>query len=277
MPRRDHVPLKALLKGLEVDRVDFVGAGANGESDIVLFKSHRGTRYVPKTNGGTMPAPVAKTADELAAEALQKSIDEAVAKGVEAALKARDDAEAEATAKAAEAAEKAKKKPPFLEKDDEDDKTDPDVKKAIAKAVEDAVAVEKAAREQLAKELDEVKKERAEQIFLAKGATMPTLGSPAEVANVLKTVAAGDPNAAEAVETMLKAANERLEKSGLLTELGVAHGGDTSGDPQAQLMAKAEGFMKDDPKLSMSDALTKAVAESPGAYADFRKNFKTGS
>ena len=66
--------------------------------------------------------------------------------GVEAALKARDDADAEATAKAAadaDAAEKAKKaKPPFLE---DDDKTDPEMKKAIAKAVEDAVAPETAA------------------------------------------------------------------------------------------------------------------------------------
>ena len=265
MARRDTVPLKALLKGLEVDRVDFVGAGANGESDVVLFKSHRGTRYVPKTNGGTMPAPVKKSDADVAAEALQKSIDDAVAKGVADALAAlveldkaaKDEADAKAKADA-EAAE-----------------ADPELTKAVAKAVEDAVAVEKAAREEIAKELAEVRKEQAETIVLAKAASMPAIGAPEEVATVLKAVAAGDPNAAEQVETMLKAVNERLEKSGLLTELGVAHGGDTSGDPQAQILAKAEAFIAADPTLSMSDAMTKAVAEIPGAYDQFRKGFKS--
>lgn len=259
MARRDHVPLKALLKGLEVDRVDFVGAGANGESDVVLFKSHRGTRYVPKTNGGTMPA-VKKSDAEIAAEAqaaaIQTAVDAAVAKTLEG------------LAELAKANEDTTTEPPAPTT--EDKPLDP----AIAKAVTDAVAVEKSAREKVEKDLAELRKERAEEIVLAKAATMPAIGSVDEVATVLKSVAAGDPNAAEQVETMFKALNERLEKSGLLTELGVKHGGDTSGDPKAQLLAKAAAFQEADPSLSPSDAYTKAVAEMPGVYDEFRKGFK---
>lgn len=260
MARRDHVPLKALLKGLEVDRVDFVGAGANGESDVLLFKSHRGTRYVPKTNGGTMPA-VKKSDAEIAAEAqaaaIQKAVDEAVAKTLEGLAEL---AAAEDTMTTTEPAAPA----------GDDKPLDP----AVAKAVNDAVAIEKAAREKVEKDLAELRQERAEEIVLAKASTMPAIGSVDEVAAVLKSVAAGDPNAAEQVETMFKALNERLEKSGLLTELGVKHGGDTSGDPKAQLLAKAAAFQEADPSLSPSDAYTKAVAEMPGVYDEFRKGFK---
>ena len=262
MARRDHVPLKALLKGLEVDRVDFVGAGANGESDVLLFKSHRGTRYVPKTNGGTMPA-VKKSDAEIAAEAqaaaIQKAVDEAVAAAVAKTL--------EGLAELA-AAEGTTTEPAAPATDDKP--LDP----AVAKAVTDAVAVEKTAREKVEKDLAELRQERAEEIVLAKASTMPNIGSVDEVAAVLKSVAAGDPNAAEQVETMFKALNERLEKSGLLTELGVKHGGDTSGDPKAQLLAKAAAFQEADPSLSPSDAYTKAVAEMPGVYDEFRKGFK---
>lgn len=263
MPRRDYTPLNALLKDLEVDRVDFVGAGANGESDIVLFKSHRGTRYVPKTNGGTMPA-IKKTDAELAAEAqdaaIKKAVDEAVTAAVAKTL--------EDLATLAEADDTTTTTP--TEPAPEDKQLDP----AVAKAVADAVAVEKKAREQVEKDLAELRKERAEEIVLAKAAKLPAIGSVEDVAKVLKSVAAGDPNAAEQVETMFKALNERLEKSGLLTELGVKHGGDTSGDPKAQLLAKAAAFQEADPSLSPSDAYTKAVAEMPGVYDEFRKGFK---
>jgi hypothetical protein len=195
MARRDYVPLNALLKGLEVDRVDFVGAGANGESDIVLFKSHRGTKYVPKTHGGTMPAPVQKTEAEIQAE------------GAAAIQKAIDDAVAAATAKqAADLAALAAPAPATEPEPAVDDATS----KAIAKAVADAVAIEKARGDKLAEDVAKMQEERAEAIFLAKGATLPAIGAPDEVAKVLKAVAAGDPNAAEGLETLLKSANERL-------------------------------------------------------------------
>lgn len=220
----------------------------------------------------TPTKPVVKT-DEQAVAELQATIDAAVKTATE---KAAADAVAKFTADLASLASAPEPS------DDPYEGLDPAVVKHLKArdAQHDAeVAKAKADADQVRKELDEVREAEANRLFKSKAEELPCIGAPDEVSKVLKSVAAGDPAAYAAVETLLKAANDRLAESGLLKPSGTAgegwlSPGSTDDAPQSALDTKTKALMDADPKLTYADAVSKAVAENPSLYAELRKSFR---
>lgn len=245
MPRLDSTPLQATLKGLIVDRVDFCRAGSNGESDIVLFKRDKRTPIIPTTTrkGVTVPENTEPTPEQIAS--LQKSIDDAVAAAI-----AKHDEDVAA----------------FLKGENEPPADDP-----VAKAVAEAVAVEKAAREALEADVAKMRDEKVTEVMKAKAATVANVGNASDVAEVLKAVATDcKPEIADKLDEILKAAHARID----LTKLTKDKGGIPSAedDAYATLKAKAEELRQADPSLAPDAAFAKAVRELPEVFATYRKS-----
>ena len=247
MPRVDAVPLQARLKGLIVDRVDVCFAGSNGLSDIELYK--RDTRTVPSTTrkGAPVPENTDPTPEQTAAT--QKAIDEAVAAAVTKAIADHD-------AKVAE----------YLKA--EADKPEPELTET-QKAVAEAVAVEKAAREKLEADIAKMQDERLTEVLKAKAETVSNVGGVDDIAAVLKAVATGcAPEIGDKLDTILKAAHERLKLSDLTKDTG-GRSVEAADSPLGVLKAAAEELRKNDPALSQTDAFKKAAKDDPGTYAQY--------
>lgn len=270
MARRDNVPLRAHLKSLIVDRVDYVGAGANGESDILLWKSHHPTTTT--STPGSIPMTITKADKPALTDAEKKKAAEDAAAMEANMKKAVDDAVTAAVAKFSADLE-ALATPPAP--------VDPlaDLPPEVAKAMkdrDDEVTKAKAETDQLRKAVSELQEAEADRVFKAKAADLPRIGAVDSVAAVLKSVAAGDPGAYAKVEELLKTADERLKESGLLKASGTAGEGwleGASDDPADQLDAAAKALRDADPKLTVADSISKAVAAQPELYRAMSKRF----
>lgn len=150
------------------------------------------------------------------------------------------------------------------------DKSDltPEVRAIVEKAEADA-QLEKAEREKLTKRVEDAEKlakaekdERLTRDFIAKAEAFKALPvTPGDFGIVLKSIHGGvDTKTFEALEAVLKAADEQIEKGDLFKEHGRA------GDPQpstveAEVTRKAEEIRKSEPKLSLTDARERALSE----------------
>lgn len=255
--RDDNVPLQALLTNLTVDRVDFVGAGANGESDIALFKSRQPAAMPrPTRKGATVPDIIEPTPEQIAE--LQKSQDDAVA----AAL-------AKYAADLAELAKDEAVDDPAPEMTE----TDKAVAKAIA--VRDAAAqVEKAALEARIAKMED---ERATEVFKAQAASFNLVGSIDDIADVLKAVNAKcDEATFKKATTLFAAAQERI-KTGDLTKDAPGRQVIAEDSPYGVLKAAADELVEKTPGLRPDEAFAKAIAANPAVYAEYRKTLPAGN
>ena len=93
-------------------------------------------------------------------------------------------------------------------------------------------------------------------------------GTSEEVAEILHAVHKADPEVAEKLETLLTAANEQIEKSGLFEEVGVA-GGDTTVSKSVE--ARVTELRKSDPTLTSEQAEAKVYEENPDLYTQINQ------
>lgn len=244
MARRDNVPLQRILRGLVVDRVDFVGAGANGESDIVLFKRHKGAPTPPTTEDPNM--------DQLTE--LQAAIDAAVEKAVGEAQAAADAALAKFTADLEALAQAG-----------DTDGTD-DVTKNLDPAVAEIVKAEQARTAALEAQVAKMQDAEVERVVKARAESFKLVGGVDEVASVLKRATVIDPELAADIDAILSKVQDRLAESDLLKPKGT-RGGDAT-DPESRLEAAVAKFQAADPNLTVDAAISKAVAEDRTLYTE---------
>ncbi|MBW2674617.1 MAG: hypothetical protein JRD89_14600 [Deltaproteobacteria bacterium] len=131
-------------------------------------------------------------------------------------------------------------------------------------------AVKKA--EELEKVLKEERDKQLRKEFVQKAAAefgnLPV--KPEEFGLVLKGLAEKAPEEYAKLESVLKAANEDIEKGALYAEIG--RGGTPAGDSAvAKVEAMAAGLVQKDANLSRMDALAKVLAENPQLYEQYRK------
>lgn len=137
---------------------------------------------------------------------------------------------------------------------------------AEATKADEATKIAKAVEEKL---------ETAE--YIAKSSSLEHLTKDdAEFGPVLRVIAKAEEaghlpeGTVEKLDTVLKAANEAIEKGDLFSEVGRAGHG-AGGDAQAKLDAKAAELRKDDPTLTKEGAVSKALELDPSLYTDIRK------
>lgn len=152
----------------------------------------------------------------------------------------------------------------------------PEVRAIVEKAEADA-QLEKAEREKLTKRVEDAEKlakaeqdERLTRDFIAKAETFKALPvTPGDFGIVLKSIHGGvDEKVFEQLETVLKAADEQIQKGDLFKEQGRA------GDPQpstveAEVTRKAEEIRKSDSKLSKAEAFDRALSEDRDLQARY--------
>lgn len=140
------------------------------------------------------------------------------------------------------------------------------LEKAEAEAVETRKRLEKA--EEIAKAERDM---RVTREFVAKAEEMPALPIKAdEFGPVLKRAAeALESDDFDAIENVLKTANEQLAKGELFKEMG--RSGDVSGETDAveNVQRKAEELRKADPSLTPFQAMERAMREDPEAQARY--------
>jgi hypothetical protein len=182
---------------------------------------------LPEAGPGLQPKTAAEVVDALkvaeVAEAVVKEVEDAIAKAAE-------DAKIE--------------------------KADPETRAAIKKAEERAEKAEKIAKEE--------RDTRLKGEFIAKAEKLDHLSIKAEdFGPVLKSASEKlTKEEYEALEGVLKASNEQIEKGALFAEAG-AGGIPVAADAMAELQQKAEEIKKADPKLSDHEALDKAMTDNP--------------
>jgi hypothetical protein len=173
-----------------------------------------------------------------AQDQLRKSVQEAVESATEAAV---EEAVETARAESADAA----------------DEPAEDVEKAnlpedVRKRIEDAET-----------QVAELRKAARTREFTTKAENLTILGGDTtERADMLMKVADGDPEAFQALEAQLKAAQAQVNQSDLFKAVG-ADGANESGD--APIRKRAEEIRKSE-NLTMEQALVKAYREDPSAY-----------
>lgn len=113
--------------------------------------------------------------------------------------------------------------------------------------------------------------------YIAKAETLDKVAQdPAEFGPVLKSIANAERDGHvpegtfEKLETVLKSANEAIEKGDLFSELGRV-GGTGATDADAKIDAAAAELRKSDPKLTKEQAIAKALEDNPELYVDYRK------
>ncbi len=122
----------------------------------------------------------------------------------------------------------------------------------------------KEAREEIAKAHEEIRS----STIVQKAEEFKFVAPADELTAVLKEAGAKlDPETVEKLETILGTANERLEKSGLFTELGKTHGEQTesAGDAWSQIeKMAAERVEKSDEPLSTEQAIDRVLKSAEG-------------
>ena len=188
---------------------------------------------LPDAGPGLQPKTAAEVIDALKAA----EVDAAVVTEVESAI-----------AKAAEDAKLAK--------------ADPETRAAIKKAEERAEAAEKIAKEERDARLDKeyiAKAEKLDHLTIKAEDFGPVLKSAAEKLTKEEY---------EALESVLKASNEQIEKGALFAEAGAA-GSVAAADAFGELQQKAQEIKKAEPKLSDAEALDKAMKDNPDLEAAY--------
>ena len=89
------------------------------------------------------------------------------------------------------------------------------------------------------------------------------IGKAADLAKLLRVVEKVDAKAAEAIETIFKACQERLEKSALFKAAGSDGGGVEGGSSFEKINALANELLKKDPKMGMSKARIEVRKANP--------------
>lgn len=243
MPIVPRPKAKTRLKNLSIDRVDLVWRGANNDpttgegSHILLWKqADAASDIIPAVEG---------TPQSVESDVKGDSVPEDITKGSEIPPPPPADA-------------------PVI-----------DITKAITEAVavvkaelEGQIAVEKAAREQVETELNEMRGLEAERIMKAHADRFAVVASPEDLIPVLKSVS--DPEAFEKLTTVLASAAARIDSAsatktaGLFGELGVSKGADGSDE----LHATAEAIVASE-HVPYAKAEALAMERNPALYSAY--------
>jgi len=133
---------------------------------------------------------------------------------------------------------------------------------------EHEAAVKKA--EELEKVLKEEKDKQLKKEFIQKAAAefmhLPT--KPEEFGLILKGISEKAPEEYGKLESILKAANEAIEKGALYSEIGRS-GAPVGDSAVAKVEALVSGIVQKDAKISRVDALMKVLSENPQLYAEY--------
>lgn len=127
------------------------------------------------------------------------------------------------------------------------------------------------ANEELSKKLQKEMDEKKEKMFIAKAETLNNLPmQPAEFGIVLKRIADSVETADyEALETVLKAANEEISQSQLFKEVGSGASGFAGKGSYSKIEKIAKALREADPKLSEAQAVEKALESNPHLYNEY--------
>lgn len=109
--------------------------------------------------------------------------------------------------------------------------------------------------EKIQKDLDAERSDRKEKEFVEKAAKLEVGGDKAELAKILKTLDASNPELAAKLEAVLKGAGEQIAKGKLFAEHGVQAETPTGSDAWAKIEQMAEGLVK-----KSGEKITKAAA-----------------
>jgi hypothetical protein len=141
------------------------------------------------------------------------------------------------------------------------------LKSADPALVEYVQSIEKSAAE--AQEVAKAERDaRITREFLAKGEDLSAVGTPEEVASVLKSAAEHMPeDDYEALEGLLKSAHGKIESGDLFAELGKSARGSGSGSESIEKAASA--LMADDASLTKEQAVDAALAKNPDLYSAY--------
>lgn len=216
----------------KITKVALVDAGANPEATIEIYKA--ASEPITDTKEPAMADDIQKNLDEVTAErdAMRAELDAltTISNDDLAALKGFE------IAKADETEEVLKGLPEDVRKRLEDSEA------KIAKMEADA---------------------RVETFTKRASTDFAKVGDHAEIGEILAALPAEQ---AEAVEKVLRSANERIDMSVVLKTVGTD--GDADADPIAKAKARAEELKKADPAISDADALSAAMREDPAAAKD---------
>lgn len=235
----DYPKARRRLKRLTVKQVDIVGAPANPDANVVLFKA---ADQITLPTGETVDTTVLTiTPNDAATITAGKSSAASVPADTHGA-----------------------------DMPDEPTATDTVAKAAYDEAVEKAAAVQ-AQLDQVAKELQDIRDAEADRVMKATAAGYDTVAAPDDIANVLKAASAAGSDVWDATVRVLDAAKARIAGGGdLFVEKGTNTNG-TSGDPVAELDAVAQRIAADNPDMSPVVAKAKALEQRPDLYAAYKQ------
>lgn len=214
-----------------ITKVALVDAGANPEATIEIFKAAE---------------PITEQKEPAVADDIQKNLDEVTAE--------RDAMKAELDALAAiDNDDLAALKGFEIAKADEAEINKSDLPEPVRKALEDA--------EKLQVRVAKMEADARVETFTKRATTdFAKVGDHAEIGSILAALPAEQ---VDAVEKVLRAANERIDMSTVLKTVG--KDGEGEQDSFAKAKARAEEIKKADPAVSDADALSRAMAENPEA------------
>lgn len=129
---------------------------------------------------------------------------------------------------------------------------------AVVKALDEAAEL----RTRVAK----MEREQRAATFVKKAEEFGHIAGAAELGPVLEAIDRACPDEAKLLDQYLKAANARINESGLFKELG-SDGEPAGDDPTAQTEALVKKYM-DDEKLSRPDAIRKVFTERPELWQE---------
>lgn len=109
---------------------------------------------------------------------------------------------------------------------------------------------------------------RLEVEFNKKAEAYDNVGDTSEIAKVLKKASSLDEDLLSTLESLFKAAQERLEKSELFKEAG-DEGEEVEG-AEAELEKKAKEYMEKSTDMTYEKAFTKALSENPELYQAYK-------
>lgn len=233
------------LRKLKITRVDRVPAGANPLAEVVLFKSKA-------------PAPLPETKEPAVADDLKKNLDEITAE--------RDALQAEIDALAGLSNEDLAALKGFeIAKSDTEDEVLKGLSPEVRERIEKAEAAQADANERIAK------MEHANRVadFTKQAADLDQIAAADDLGPMLEELDRVAPEVAKSLTPVLKAANARIAEGALYAEFGKS---DVSA-PEAQIETRAAEIRKENPDVSLADALVRARGENPEAsreafYAD---------
>lgn len=137
-------------------------------------------------------------------------------------------------------------------------KADPEVRGLITKMQGDIAKAEAIAKHE--------RDVRETQEWIAKAATLTHVNdNPQQLGGLLKALHDKAPDEAEAVEKLLRAANNQVAKTGLWDEIGRT-GGEFTGSTTEGKVAE---LRKSDPNLTREQAEARVFTENPDLYDEY--------